>query len=68
MYRPLNFIAHRMIAIKVYDMTGVLIKNLTNVSNGAQLGLGGLPSGTYTFVSYNSKGQIIHIDRLVKQK
>jgi hypothetical protein len=57
-----------MIAIKVYDMTGVLIKNLTNVSNGAQLGLGGLPSGTYTFVSYNSKGQIIHIDRLVKQK
>lgn len=63
-----NVIGHRLIAIKVYDMTGVLIKNLTNVTNGALLGMGGIPSGTYTFVSYNSKGQIIHIDRLVKQK
>jgi hypothetical protein len=49
-------------------MRGVLIKNLTNLSNGVQLGLGGIPSGTYMFVAYNSKGQIIHIDRLVKQK
>jgi hypothetical protein len=63
-----NIIGHRSIAIKVYDMRGVLIKNLTNLSNGAQLGLGGIPSGMYTFVTYNSKGQIIHIDRLVKNK
>jgi hypothetical protein len=63
-----NIIGHRSIAIKVYDMRGVLIKNLTNLSNGVQLGLGGIPSGTYMFVAYNSKGQIIHIDRLVKQK
>jgi hypothetical protein len=61
-----NINGHSLLSFRVYNSRGELVAGLTNLKSGHQFSLANLSSGHYTFVAYNTVGQVIHIDRLVK--